>query len=151
MEISGRQRLPEPLHHIRPMSIVKIVMPYAKIGELDIYYELHGPADGEPLVRHRADLVVPEATEVEIGVLKGIAAHYVMQADDRVSLMERQRVLVAELVEAIWDRGPDALDPVFVQDWDDAADDAGRRRVVIDQVASLTDASAVARHAALTV
>ena len=108
-------------------------------------------ARGEPLVRHRADLVVPAATEVEIGVLKGIAAHYVMQADDRVSLMERQRVLVAELGEAIWDRGPDALDPVFVQDWDDAADDAGRRRVVIDQVASLTDASAVARHAALTV
>ena len=35
------------------------------------------------------------------------------------------------------------------QDWRDAADDAGRRRVVIDQVASLTDASAVSRHAEL--
>ena len=33
-----------------------------------------------PLVRHRADLVVPHATAVEIGILKGIAAHYVMQA-----------------------------------------------------------------------
>jgi dGTPase len=107
-------------------------------------------AAGEPLVRHRADLVVPTATEVEIGVLKGIAAHYVMQADDRVTLMEHQRTLVAELVEALWERGADALDPVFVSDWDDAADDAGRRRVVIDQVASLTDASAVTRHAALT-
>ena len=104
---------------------------------------------GEPLVRHRADLVVPAETEVEIGVLKGIAALYVMQADDRVSLMERQRELVAELVEGIWARGADALDPVFVADWDDAPDDAARRRVVIDQVASLTDASAVARHAAL--
>ena len=105
--------------------------------------ELHG------LIRHRADLVVPGETEVEIGVLKGIAALYVMQADDRVSLMERQRELVAELVEGIWARGADALDPVFVADWDDAPDDAARRRVVIDQVASLTDASAVARHAAL--
>ena len=74
---------------------------------------------------------------------------YVMQADDRVSLMERQRELVAELVEGIWARGADALDPVFVADWDAAPDDAARRRVVIDQVASLTDASAVARHAAL--
>jgi dGTPase len=105
---------------------------------------------GEPPVRHRADLVVPERTEVEIGVLKGIAAHYVMQADDRVTLMERQRELVAELVEALWARGVDALDPVFVEDWEDAADDAARRRVVIDQVASLTDASAVTRHAHLT-
>lgn len=105
--------------------------------------------DGAPLVRHRADLVVPGRTDVEIGVLKGIAAHYVMQADDRVALMERQRQLVAELVERLWDRGRDGLDPVFVADWDDAVDDAARRRVVIDQVASLTDASAVARHAAL--
>jgi MFS family permease len=67
----------------------------------------------------------------------------------RVALMERQRQLVAELVEALWARGVDALDPVFVEDWELACDDAGRRRVVIDQVASLTDASAVARHAAL--
>ena len=92
---------------------------------------------------------MPGHTEVEIAVLKGIAAHYVMQADDRVALMERQRQLVAELVEGIWERGADVLDPVFVADWDDAPDDAGRRRVVIDQVASLTDASAVNRHAAL--
>ena len=104
---------------------------------------------GDPLVRHRADLVVPVRTEVEIGVLKGIAAHYVMQADDRVSLLERQRELVAELVEGLWSRGADGLDAVFAEDWAAAADDAGRRRVVIDQVASLTDASAVARHAAL--
>ena len=72
-----------------------------------------------------------------------------MQADDRVALMQRQRQLVAELVEALWERGVDALDPVFVEDWG-PGDDAGRRRVVVDQVASLTDASAVTRHAALT-
>ena len=100
-------------------------------------------------MRHRADLVVPVGTEVEIGVLKGIASLYVMQADDRVALMRRQRQLVAELVEGLWARGVDALAPVFVEDWEQAGDDAGRRRVVIDQVASLTDASAVARHAAL--
>ena len=106
-------------------------------------------ASEAPRVRHGADLVVPEATVVEIGILKGIAAHYVMQADDRVALMERQRVLLAELVEAVWDRGEDALDPAFAEDWRLAGDDAGRRRVVIDQVASLTDASAVTRHAVL--
>ena len=104
----------------------------------------------DPRVRHGADLVVPRATEVEIGVLKGIAAHYVMQADDRVALMGRQRDLLTELVEVIWDRGESALDRAFAEDWRSAADDAGRRRVVVDQVASLTDASAVTRHAALT-
>ncbi|WP_107768361.1 deoxyguanosinetriphosphate triphosphohydrolase [Nocardioides terrigena] len=105
-------------------------------------------ADG-PLVRHRAELVVPHATLVEIGILKGIAAHYVMQATDRLSLMERQRLLLAELFAALWERGADALDRPFSDDWAAADDDAARRRVVVDQVASLTDASAVSRHATL--
>jgi dGTPase len=102
-----------------------------------------------PLVRHSADLVVPDTTRVEIGILKGVAAHYVMQATDRVALMERQRLLLAELFSALWERGPEALDRPFADDWAAAADEAGRRRVVLDQVASLTDASAVARHATL--
>ena len=105
-------------------------------------------ADG-PLVRHRAELVVPHATLVEIGILKGIAAHYVMQATDRLSLMERQRLLLAELFAALWERGADALDRPFSDDWAAADDEAARRRVVVDQVASLTDASAVSRHATL--
>ncbi|MEO9326063.1 deoxyguanosinetriphosphate triphosphohydrolase [Nocardioides sp. C4-1] len=102
-----------------------------------------------PFVRYRADLVLPEQTLLEIAVLKGIAAHYVMQAADRVAALEHQRELLAELVGVLLDRGPDALDRPFADDWRDAADDAARLRVVVDQVASLTDASAVARHARL--
>jgi dGTPase len=99
-----------------------------------------------PFVRYRADLVVPAGTVVEMAVLKGIAAHYVMQADDRVALMTRQRELVTELVEALVLHAPASLDRVFADDWAAAADDAARLRVVIDQVASLTDASAVTWH-----
>jgi dGTPase len=99
-----------------------------------------------PFVRYAADLVVPPETAREIAVLKGIAAHYVMRADDRVALMSRQRELLAELVEGLTARAPDLLDPPYADDWKAAADDAGRRRVVVDQVASLTDASAVAWH-----
>ena len=103
----------------------------------------HGPG---PFVRYRADLVVPETTAVEIGVLKGIAAHYVMRADDRVAAMVRQRELLAELVTALADGGDQHLERAFADDWRAAADDAARMRVVIDQVASLTDASALAWH-----
>ncbi|MDF1603831.1 deoxyguanosinetriphosphate triphosphohydrolase [Nocardioides sp. YIM 152315] len=99
-----------------------------------------------PFVRYRADLVVPAETRLQIAVLKGIAAHYVMRTDDRVALMERQRELLAELVAALTDRGPDALDRPFADDWRAASDDSARLRVVVDQVASLTDASAVAWH-----
>jgi dGTPase len=105
-------------------------------------------ADG-PFTRYRADLIVPEATRREMAVLKGVASHYVMRADDRVALMGRQRELLAELVAALLDRGADALDAAFAEDWSRASDDAARLRVVVDQVASLTDASAVAWHARL--
>ncbi len=107
-------------------------------------------ASAGPFVRHRADLVVPRHTEIEIGILKGIAAHYVMQAQDRVDLMERQRTLVAELFTALWNRGVDGLDRSFVGDWEAATSDATRRRVIVDQVASYTDARAISRHAELT-
>jgi len=107
-------------------------------------------ASSGPFVRHRADLVVPSTTGLEIAVLKGIAAHYVMRTDDRLALLDRQRQLVAELVEVLWKSAPDGLERPFADDWAAAADDAARRRVVIDQVASLTDASAAAWHARLS-
>jgi dGTPase len=102
-------------------------------------------SDG-PFVRYAADLVVPEQTRLEIAVLKGIAAHYVMHTDHRAALMERQRTCLAELVEALVGRGPEALERPFADDWHAATDDSGRLRVVLDQVASLTDASAVTWH-----
>ena len=63
-------------------------------------------AHGEgPLVRHQGDLVVPVETQQEIAVLKGIAAHYVMRAQDRLDLMERQRALLHELFERSGNEG----------------------------------------------
>jgi dGTPase len=103
-----------------------------------------------PFVRYRADLIVPETTALEMAALKGIAAHYVMRADDRIAVMERQREVIAELVDALVQRAPDGLDRQYADDWAAAPDDAARLRVVIDQVASLTDASALTRHQELT-
>jgi dGTPase len=85
-----------------------------------------------PFTRYRAELIVPEQAHREMAVLKGIAAHYVMQTDDRLRLMARQRELLAELVAVLCDRGPDALDPQHREDWWAAADDAARLRVVLD-------------------
>ena len=106
-------------------------------------------ADPGPFIRYEADLVVPDRTRLEIAVLKGIAAYYVMSTQDRIDLMVRQRELITELVAALLDRGESALEPALRHDWRDAADDAARLRVVVDQVASLTDISAVSWHARL--
>jgi len=99
-----------------------------------------------PLVRHEADLVVPAETALEIAVLKGIAAHLVMRAQDRVSVLDRQRTVLAELFEALVRQGPAELEPPFRADFAAAVDDGARLRVLVDQVASLTDASALSWH-----
>jgi dGTPase len=101
---------------------------------------------GTPLTRYAADLQVPLHTREEIAVLKGLAAHYVMRTSDRVGILQGQRDLLTELVQALEKAGPQALEPVFRADFDLAGDDASRLRVIVDQVASLTDASAVAWH-----
>ncbi len=100
----------------------------------------------EPLVRHQADLVVPPTTGFEIAVLKGIAAHYVMRSPVRIVLMERQRSLVEDLFGALVASEGQALDASLREDYEAAADDIARTRVVLDQIASLTDASAVTWH-----
>jgi dGTPase len=102
-----------------------------------------------PLVRYAADLVVPRQTELAVAALKGVAAHFVMRAEDRLPVLQRQREVVAELVTLILRRGPAALMPALRADFEEAGTDAERLRVVVDQVASLTDASAVAWHTRL--
>ena len=72
-----------------------------------------------------------------------------MSDPQRLAMQARQRELLAELGAALLAGAPAALDPVLAQLWNDAPDDAARLRVVVDQVALLTDQQAVARHAAL--
>ena len=97
-----------------------------------------------PIVRHEGDVVVPATTDLDVALLKAIAAHFVMQGEGRVGLMTRQRELLHDL-HAWFAAAPEQrLDRVFVDDFTAAGDDAARARVLIDQLASLTDASAVA-------
>lgn len=99
-----------------------------------------------PFTRHAARLVIPEQIEAEILLLKGVAVHFLMAPRERKPAYKAQRERLIDLVEALADRGPDALEPHFAVSWQDAADDAGRLRVAVDQVASLTDKSAYDWH-----
>ena len=94
------------------------------------------------LARFSADVVVPFETRAEIAVLKGIVAANVMSTNSRKPIYARQRGILTELADALWAR-PERLDLGFAEDFAAAADDAARKRVVVDQVASLTDVSAM--------
>ena len=101
--------------------------------------------DGD-LTRYNANLVVPRAQRVEVALLKSMAGHYVINASDSQIRYGEQQRLLTELVEAILESAPTTLESFFLQDWQNAQTDQARLRVVIDQVASLTDPGAVALH-----
>ena len=97
----------------------------------------------DPLTRYAANLVVPRETEVEIAVMKGMATAYVMTVDERQPIYDRQGEVLSELVELLLKTEGEYLEPIFREDYVMAVDDAARARAVIDQVASLTDSSAL--------
>jgi dGTPase len=102
------------------------------------------------LNRYAADLVVPRRQLLECALLKAVAARYVMGREGADAQQAGERDLIAELALAIYRGAPVALDPVLGPAWDAAESEPdpepARRRVVIDQVASLTDTSAIAWH-----
>ena len=120
----------------------QLVGRFAQAAEVSTQ-EKYGDGD---LTRYNANLVVPRAQRVEVALLKSMAGHYVINAtDSQIRYAEQQKILT-QLVEAILASAPDTLESFFLQDWQRAQTDQARLRVVIDQVASLTDPGALTLH-----
>lgn len=100
-------------------------------------------ADGQRVTRYHAEVVVPAAVRAEIAVLKGIVAAFVMRSDERQPIYRRQRALLIELLHTLWESGPKQLEPAYAADFRAAENEAAARRAVVDQLASLTDQSAI--------
>ena len=100
----------------------------------------------ESLARFGADIVVPVEIQAEIAVLKGIVAAFVMSTNARRPIYAHQRDILSELADVLLWSAPANLEAGFAADWNNAASDEQRKRAVVDQVASLTDQSAMAWH-----
>ena len=112
----------------------------------DATQAVHG--DG-PLTRYAADLIVPRRQRLECALLKGVTMHFVMSRPGVGAVQARQRELIAGLAEAVARDAPATLDPVLRPAWWAAQSDPVRLRVVVDQIASLTDTSAVSWYGRL--
>ena len=106
------------------------------------------PREGTPArsARHQWDVSVSQESRVEIDLLKGLVATSVMNHHKRVSLYERQREILTELVNRVWESDGAALDDMFAGDFANATTKDQKRRIVVDQVASLTDQTALVWH-----
>jgi dGTPase len=108
--------------------------------------KIHGVG---PLSRYSADLEIPREQKIEVDFLKAIAGHYLINAAHSQDRYAKQQVIISELVEMLRARAPQELDSFFLKSWNEAGDELARMRVIIDQVAALTDPGAYALHAAL--
>ncbi len=108
--------------------------------------KVHG--DG-PLSRYSADLEIPRDQIIEVDFLKAIAGHYLINAAHSQDRYAKQQIIVSEIVEMLSANAAHELDSYFLKSWNEAGDETARMRVIIDQVAALTDPGAYALHARL--
>ncbi len=103
-------------------------------------------AGSQLLTRYASNLVVPEEVSAEIAVLKGLVSAFLMSHESRRPFYEWQRVLLTELADALLAKNGQWLDPQCSYAWVKASNDEQKHRVILDQIALLTDQGALALH-----
>jgi dGTPase len=103
-------------------------------------------AAGSEVTRFQSQLLIPSAVRAQISVLKGLVSAFLMSHDSRRPFYEWQRALLFELSDALLAQNGKELDAYCSSAWQLAADEQAQRRVIVDQIASLTDQSALTLH-----
>jgi len=144
--LTAHPATPNPSHRSDPTDPPNSTNPSHHSDPTDLSHHSDPTRPRGPLTRYAADLIVPRQQRLECALLKGITAHYVMTRAGVIAAQARERELLAELALAVEQGAPLTLDPLFRPAWSAADTAAARRRVVIDQIACLTDTSAIAWH-----
>lgn len=99
------------------------------------------------LTRYGADLIVPTEARFEVTALKALAARFVMNREGATAFYAAQRHMIIELHAELSQDPQRHLEPAYADLWARAG--AGQDRVVIDQIAALTDVSLTQWHASI--
>lgn len=89
--------------------------------------------------RMHGGLVIPADIEAEVRLLKTIAVLYVMDLPAHLARQDRQRERIYRVYDYLVAGAPGTLDTMFQQWWVAASSDRERERVIVDQIASMTE------------
>ena len=92
-----------------------------------------------PLRRYAAALEVPDDIRAEVAVLKAVSAHYVMSRPGTDPQYEAQADMIRTVFHHLRATGEELLEPWLRPAWALVDDDSARTRLIVDQIASLTD------------
>lgn len=98
-----------------------------------------GGEAGETMGRMHGDLVVPADIEAEVRLLKTVAVLYVMDAPAHLARQDRQRERIFRVYDYLSAGAPGTLDTIYQQWWLTAETPRERERVIVDQIASMTE------------
>ena len=94
---------------------------------------------GQRLGRMHGDLVIPADIEAEVRLLKTIAVLYVMDLPAHTARQDRQRERIFRVYDYLSAGAPGSLDTIYQQWWLTANTSRERERVIVDQIASMTE------------
>ena len=98
------------------------------------------------MTRYGSNLQVGTTVWAEIAVLKGLVSSFLMSHESRRPFYEWQRALLIELSDALLAKNGRWLDSQSTVAWSQASSEQQQRRVIVDQVALLTDQAALSLH-----
>ena len=103
-------------------------------------------AQGDQISRYHSVLAIPNSVLAEISILKGLVSAFLMSHESRRPFYEWQRAILTELADAILAGNGKNLDQYNQLAWAEATTLEAQHRVVVDQIACLTDQSALTLH-----
>ena len=103
-------------------------------------------ANSGEVTRYQSQLLVPAEVKAQISVLKGLVSAFLMSLPSRKEFYEWQRAILTELADALLAANGKHLDAYCAAAWSSANSEAEQRRIIVDQVACLTDQSAINLH-----
>ena len=92
-----------------------------------------------PIGRQHGQLIVPPEAQHEVTLLKTIAVLYVMDKPAHQARQNRQRERIFRVHDYLVAGAPGTLDATFRLWWEEAETEEERHRVIIDQIASMTE------------